>query len=219
MLRRVPFYRAPGAEPKVSAAADSQRRDPLGPLATAAVAGDRDAQRTLLATLSPSLLRAVRGVLGALHPDVEDVLQEAMTAVHRSLHTFRGQCQVAHFASRVAVQTALSARRYARYRSRYTPVLSPDEVADVACDARSPADARLAAERLQAFRLLLEELPVPQAEALVFHFVLGYSISETAAAQRVPLNTARSRLRNGISRLRDRVQGDQNLLAVLGPNR
>jgi RNA polymerase sigma-70 factor (ECF subfamily) len=117
------------------------------------------------------------------------------------------------------VQTALSARRHARYRSRHTPIVSPEEVADLACDDRSPADARAAAERLQAFRLLLEELPEPQAEALVLHFVLGYSIGETAAAQRVPLNTARSRLRTGISRLRDRVQGDPSLVAVLGPNR
>jgi RNA polymerase sigma-70 factor (ECF subfamily) len=172
----------------------------------------------LLATLSPLLLRAVRGVLGALHPDVEDVLQEAMTAVHGSLPTFRGQCHVAHFASRVAVQTALSARRYARYRSHYTPVVSPEDVAELASEDRSPAEARAAAERVRAFRLLLEELPEPQAEALVLHFVLGYSIGETAAAQRVPLNTARSRLRNGVSRLRDRVQGDPSLIALLGPN-
>ena len=207
-----------GAGLPTGLAADPQRRDPLGPLAAAAIGGDRDAQRTLLSTLSPSLLRAVRGVLGALHSDVEDVFQEAMAAVHRSLPSFRGQCQVVHFASRVAVQTALSARRHARYRSRHTPVVSPEEVADLACDDRSPADARAAAERLQAFRLLLEELPEPQAEALVLHFVLGYSIGETAAAQRVPVNTARSRLRTGISRLRDRVQGDPSLVAVLGPN-
>ncbi len=217
MLRRVPRSPEPGAEPKAGSA--EPRRDPLGPLAAAAVAGDSDAQRTLLATLSPSLLRAVRGVLGGVHPDVEDVLQEAMAAVHRSLPTFRGQCHVAHFASRVAVQTALSARRHARYRERHTPIVSPEEVADIACDGRSPADARLAAERLHAFRLLLEELPVPQAEALVLHFVLGYSIGETAAAQRVPLNTARSRLRTALARLRDRVQGDASLRAVLEPNR
>jgi RNA polymerase sigma-70 factor, ECF subfamily len=219
MLRRVPNSPEPGTEPKAGSAPAAQRRDPLGPLAAAAVAGDRDAQRTLLATLSPWLLRAVRGVLGAVHPDVEDVLQEALAAVHRSLPTFRGQCQVAHFASRVAIQTALSARRHARYRTRRTPVVSPEELADIACADRSPADARLAAERLQAFGLLLEELPVPQAEALVLHFVLGYSIGETAAAQRVPLNTARSRLRNALTRLRDRVQGDPSLRAALGPNR
>jgi RNA polymerase sigma-70 factor (ECF subfamily) len=165
--------------------------------------------------LGPSLLRVVRGVLGAAHPDVEDVLQEAMTAVHSALPSFRGQCRVAHFASRVAAQTALSARRRANYRTRYTPAAAPEEVATLARDDRSPDDARRAAERLHTFRLLLEELPEVQAEALVLHCVLGYSVDETAAAQRVPRNTARSRLRNGLASLRHRVQGDPRLFAIL----
>ena len=42
--------------------------DTLAPLARSACAGDAQAQRTLLITLGPSLLRVVRGVLGAHHP-------------------------------------------------------------------------------------------------------------------------------------------------------
>jgi DNA-directed RNA polymerase specialized sigma24 family protein len=64
---------------------------------------------------------------------------------------------------------------------------------------------------------LLAELPDAQAEALVLHLALGYSVDETAAAQRVPLNTARSRLRKGIERLRERVERDPNILAILEP--
>jgi RNA polymerase sigma-70 factor, ECF subfamily len=192
--------------------------DPLEALARAATHGDRRAERTLLVTLGPSLVRVVRGVLGSANPDVEDVLQEAMTAVLAALPQFRGECRVVHFASRVAAQTALSARRRAGYRQRYTPAASPEEVADLARDDRSPADARVAAERLEAFRRVLEELPDAQAEALVLHTVLGYSLEETATLQRVPLNTARSRLRNGLARLRTRVLGDPKLFAILGPN-
>lgn len=191
--------------------------DPLGSLASAALSGDRGAERTLFVMLGPSLLRVVRGALGPAHPDAEDVLQEALAAVHRALPGFRGQCKVAHFAARVAAQTALSARRRASYRTRYTPTASPDEVAALARDDRSPAEARAAAERLETFRWLLEELPDAQAEALVLHSVLGYSVEETATAQRVPLNTARSRLRNGLNRLRERVLGDPRLFAILGP--
>jgi RNA polymerase sigma-70 factor, ECF subfamily len=193
--------------------------DPLGSLAAAALGGDRHAERTLFAVLGQSLLRVVRGVLGPSHPDVEDVVQEAMAAVHRALPGFRAECRVAYFAGRIAAQTALSARRRASYRTRYTPSAPPEEVAELALDHRSPADARATTERLEAFRHLLEELPQSQAEALVLHAVLGYSVQETAAAQHVPLNTARSRLRNALARLRERVHGDARLFAILGPAR
>src|SRR6185369_13008728 len=52
--------------------------DPLRALAAQAVSGNAQAQRTLMITLGPPLLRVVRGVLGASSPDVEDVLQEVM---------------------------------------------------------------------------------------------------------------------------------------------
>lgn len=200
-------------------AAELDAVDPLGPVAQSALAGDRRAERTLFAMLGPSLLRVVRGVLGATHPEVEDVLQESMAALHRALPSYRGQCRVAHFACRVAAQTALSARRRASYRARYTPSAPPEELAELALDDRSPLDAHATAERLLAFRSLLGELPPAQAEALVLHAALGYSVEETAVAQRVPLNTARSRLRNALARLRERVLGDARLFALLGPTR
>ncbi|HEY3497931.1 MAG TPA: RNA polymerase sigma factor [Polyangiaceae bacterium] len=213
MLRLLRASKAPENGPPV----EPETVDPLGSLAQAAVRGERQAERTLLVTVGPSLLRAVRGVLGAANPDVEDVVQEAMSALLAALPTFRGECRIIHFASRIAVQTALSARRHAGYRNRYTPAASPEELADLARDERSPADARAAAERLEAFRSLLGELPEVQAEALVLHSVLGYSVDETAALQRVPVNTVRSRLRNGIARLRARVLVDPKLVAILGP--
>src|SRR5712671_5806701 len=81
--------------------------DPLRALAAAAAAGDREAQRTLLVAVGPSLLRSV---LGNAHPDVEDTLQDAMVAVHLALAGFRGECTTLHFACRVAVQTSMNAR-------------------------------------------------------------------------------------------------------------
>jgi RNA polymerase sigma-70 factor (ECF subfamily) len=214
VLRLLRFHRHPEGD----AGSSPEAVDPLAALAQSALSGDRQAERTLLVTIGPSLLRAVRGVLGAAHPDVEDVLQEAMTAALGALPSFRGECRVAHFVARVAVQTALSARRRAAYRSRYTPSVAPEELAELARDERSPAEARAASERIRVFRMLLEELPDAQAEALVLHCVLGYSVDETARTQRVPINTARSRLRTGLARLRSRVLGDPRLSAILEPN-
>jgi RNA polymerase sigma-70 factor (ECF subfamily) len=190
--------------------------DPLLSLVRAAVGGDTEAERTLLVTLGSSLLGAVRGVLGAAHPDVEDALQEAMTAVHQALQSFRGECRATHFACRIAVQTAMNARRRAAYRIRYTPSAPPEELARLARDERSPADARASGERREALRRLLGELPQVQAEVLAMHVVLGYSVDETAKAMGVPRDTVRSRLRAALTALRARVECDGSLREILG---
>jgi RNA polymerase sigma-70 factor (ECF subfamily) len=188
--------------------------DPLRTLAAQAIGGDGQAQRTLLIALGPGMLRVVRGVLGA-HPDVEDVLQQAMVAVHYALPTFRAECSVLHFAGRIAAQTALNARRRAGYRTRHTPSVPPEEVAEVAGALGSPADSLAASRRRETLRQLLCELPDVQADVLTLHTMLGYSVEETAAAVGVPVNTVRSRLRTALASLRVRVEGDGALLDMI----
>jgi RNA polymerase sigma-70 factor (ECF subfamily) len=190
--------------------------DPLLSLTRAAIRGEAEAQRTLLVMLGPALLGVARSVLGPNHPDVEDVLQEAMAAVHGALPKFRGECRTVHFACRVALRTAMNARRRAAYRARYTPSTAPEALACVPHDECSPADARGAAERREALRLLLDDLPAVQAEVLALHVVLGYSVDETAEATGVPRDTVRSRLRAALAALRERVARDEVLLETLG---
>src|SRR5262245_29256113 len=74
--------------------------DPLAALARAAAAGDADATQTLVSSVAPALLRVVRGVFGAGHPDVEDIVQEAAVGFVSALATFRGECTVLHYACR-----------------------------------------------------------------------------------------------------------------------
>src|SRR5580765_1724600 len=105
MLRLV---RTPEGAEKRGTATQGEQADPLRAVAARAVAGDGRAQRTLLAALGPTLLRVVRGVLGARHPDAEDVLQESMLALCGALASFRGDCRTSHFACRVALQTAMN---------------------------------------------------------------------------------------------------------------
>jgi RNA polymerase sigma-70 factor (ECF subfamily) len=214
VLRLLRFQR-PSSGGAADSLADAEGADPLKSLVSAATGGDENAERTLLVTLGPALLRAVRGVLGGSNPDVEDALQDSMAALHAALPRFRGECGTLHFACRVAVQTALNARRRASYRNRHTPSVSPDELSELAADERSPAEAQAAASRRDALRRLLDELPPVQAEALVLHVVLGYSIDETARATDSPRDTVRSRLRTALGALRARVGADGALLEIL----
>ena len=191
-----------------------ERVDPLGGLTRLAADGDMQALRTLLVELGPALLRSCRAVLGASHPEVEDALQDSMAALVTALPGFRGESSVRHFASRVAVQTALRTRRKTRLRSKYV-VTSDDELNELASPERSPSEESAALRRRVALRELLLELPEIHSEVLALHVMLGFTIEESAAALSVPVNTVRSRLRRALASLRDSVQADANLLGVL----
>ena len=142
-------------------------------------------------------------------------MQEAMLALYMALAGFRGECKTIHFACRIAVQIAMNARRRAGYRKLHTPVVPSDELAELARDDVSPAELLASARRGEITRELLGELPPPQAEALVLHIMLGYSVAETAAATGAPSNTVRSRLRGALVALRERVQSDSALLEMM----
>ncbi|MGE0789045.1 MAG: sigma-70 family RNA polymerase sigma factor [Sandaracinaceae bacterium] len=186
--------------------------DPLASLASAAAGGDAGAIRTLVVSLTPALLRAVRGVLGAHHPEVEDVTQEAALGLVRALPEFRRECTVTHFACRIAVLGALAARR--RLRNRGEGKHDATDVDGIAID-RSPADAVVAARRRAILRELCDELPASQSEALVLHVMLGMTVEEVASAAAAPPNTIRSRLRLGKEALRARIAGDPHLSDAL----
>lgn len=70
-----------------------ETEDELLPLAEAALT-DSVALRTLLSVLAPHLLRVVRRVIGAGHPDVEDVAQECPNSPYAAVA--RDRVQNAH---------------------------------------------------------------------------------------------------------------------------
>jgi RNA polymerase sigma factor (sigma-70 family) len=187
--------------------------DPLLGLARAAQGGDRAATRTLIVSVTPALLRAARGVLGAAHPEVEDTAQEAAFGVVRALSEYREDCSVLHYASRIGVLTALAVRRRLRTRGdgRHDE-LNPE----MPTTEDSPADALLNARRRQILHELCDALPVQQTEALIMHCVLGMSVDEVAAACECPSNTVKSRLRLAKDALRGRIGADPVLGELLG---
>ncbi|HVU00156.1 MAG TPA: RNA polymerase sigma factor [Polyangiaceae bacterium] len=218
MLRLVsapPFPSGEGAR-TASPSGEERRADSLAPLTEQARAGDAAAQRTLLVAVGPAMLRVIRGVLGGAHPDVEDTLQDSMVALHLALSGFRGECTTQHFACRIAIQTAMNARRRSGYRTRHTPAHDPEELAELARDERSPSALALHEERREGLRRLVSELPEQQAEVLALHAVLGYTVEETAHVTAAPVNTVRSRLRNALAKLRARLESDGVLRETIG---
>jgi RNA polymerase sigma-70 factor (ECF subfamily) len=185
--------------------------DALAALAKSAVAGDRAAVRTFLVTVGPHLLRVVRRVLGANHPEVDDVAQESAFAVMDALPRHRGESSVLHFVCRVAVLTAMNVRRRDAAQKRYSQREHGLEVELFPGSSPAPDAALSAQGNAQIVRELLDALPQQQAEVLALHCVLGYTVPEIAESAGVPLETVRSRLRLAKQAVRERVLGDPRL--------
>ena len=179
------------------------------------VAGERRATRAILTAVGPAMVRAIRKVLARSTPDVEDVAQEAMEALIAALPSFRGECTVLHFAWRVAVLTALANRRRLDLRAQWSVDVPGSAVTDGVAAGPSPAEAVLLRGRREALGALLDELPANQAEVLVLHAALGFTIDEIAAAVGRPAETIRSRLRLAKQVLRERIQASPELSEIL----
>ena len=162
----------------------------------------------LLRKLAPMLLGLVRSVLGRDHPDIEDALQETLVAVTHALPKFEGRSSVSHYASRIAVRTALQIRkRKLRWLER---AVGPESV-----EGDTPYEDAVALRRRRKFFETIDTLPEEQAETLMMRIVLGYSLKEVAAATQCPVNTVRSRVRLGKAALRARIEADATLAEEL----
>lgn len=187
----------------------ADRIDPLGPALARAVAGEKPQIERVLRAVAPAVVSLTRVILGPAHRDVEDVAQDSLTEIYRAIRRFRGDSTFLHYARRIAVRTALAARR----RSRMTLPLpeGPDEIPSM----DSPAFDRLASEqRWAALRVLLDELPEAQAETLAMRVVLGYPLSQVANETGVPVNTVRSRIRLAKDHIRVRIAANARLAAL-----
>jgi RNA polymerase sigma factor (sigma-70 family) len=184
------------------------------PLVRRALDDEASAISQLVHCIAPRLLRTVRQVLGAGHPDIEDVTQDAVIGFLQALTGFRAESTVLHFAHRIALLTALAARRRLGTRERR---ISPDRFEDVIVqdEQSSPHVDLLASRRRQLVRELLDDLPESIAEAMAAHFVLGLTVDEIAATARVPANTVWSRLRLGKASMRKRLHRDPRLAELL----
>lgn len=199
-------------EDSVAKAADPATLDAIA-LARQAATGDAAATSRLLKSLASRVVRVVRAVLGAYHPDVDDVAQQALIGFIQALPAFRGDCCPARYATTIAVRTAIGARRRGRVeRSRRDSGADADAIA-ASCE--EPGDEISSLRRKEVLRDLLAELPPEQAEALAMRVVLGWSLEEIASQSGAPLNTVRSRLRLAKESLRKTIESQPGLCELL----
>ena len=172
----------------------------LDPRVVKAASGDRKCAEALLLELLPRVRNLVR-YLAWGDADVDDISQLALIEIGRSFHNYRAEGALHSWADRITARVTLHYVRKRRNEERRRTSLAP-ELRIVAQGDEQPDDY---ASRRHAVRML-DELPDEQRQALVMHHVLGLSVPELASELSIPFETARSRLRLGIQKLRDQLR-------------
>lgn len=178
---------------------DAAPVDQAGELLQRVARGDRAAFTRLYDMLSPRVFGLILRVL-VDRSQSEEVLQEVFLEIWQSAQRFapnrgQGRSWVLTIAHRRAVDRVRSSQA-----SADRDVRAGLRELDVAHDGvAEQAELRIEGRKVAA---ALAALPEPQREALTLAYYGGYSQSEIAALVGAPLGTVKTRMRDGLSRLR-----------------
>jgi RNA polymerase sigma factor (sigma-70 family) len=154
--------------------------------------------------------RTVFGIAVAVVGDdlrlAEDIAQQAFERAWRHAALYdprRGTVRawLARITHNLAVDT-VRARRAA-------PIDPADLEAMVDGAIRTPERAALAAESAEELHAAINSLPIAQRRALTLAAFRGLTAREIAAAEHIPLGTAKTRIRTGLLRLHEAVNSTQ----------
>jgi RNA polymerase sigma-70 factor, ECF subfamily len=161
-------------------------------------AGEADALAQLLDRYEAVLFRYVLGVLRDRHA-AEDVLQETFVVAIRSIHQARTETCRSWFFS-VAHQQAMLWKR----KQKRVPVLvkEPDWTQQLHGSEDDGPTTAMALDDHAKLHRLLGQLPSMQRDVLQLRLFEGLKFVEVAQRLGCPLNTALSRMRDGLERLR-----------------
>lgn len=157
-------------------------------LVTAHCSGDSNAFVVLMARHQQRINAVASRMCGV--NDRADVIQETAVRIWRALHGFRGECSVATWIHRIAVNVCLD-----RIRSA-TPVV-PHETTEWA----DPRDEYLVVDLRRTVVAALKRLPHDQRMAIVLVDIRGWSVDEAAAQLHCPVGTIKSRCARGRAKL------------------
>jgi RNA polymerase sigma-70 factor, ECF subfamily len=164
--------------------------------------GDAQAFDQLYDELSASVYGLARRVVRD-PARAEDVTQEVFLEVWRKAARFdRALGKGRTWVMTIAHRRAVDAVRRNEAAKRSDQQGAPDEVSH-----DEPADAVIAAEEHGAVRECLETLTDLQLESVRLAYFNGYTYNEVATLLEKPLPTIKTRMRDGLIRLRDCLEG------------
>ena len=164
--------------------------------------GDAGAFEALYDELSSAVFGLARRVVRD-PARAEDVTQEVFLEVWRKAGRFDSALGKAKtWVMTIAHRRAVDAVRRSESQKRQDERTAPEQVSH-----DEPADSLIAAEEQGAVRECLETLTDLQLESVRLAFFNGYTYNEVATLLEKPLPTIKTRMRDGLIRLRDCLEG------------
>lgn len=209
LLKQDGFQKLRGL-PEGPAVRDALSRREERSLVAAARGGDRRAMRRLLERMSRPIFRFGRGFCRNTE-DAEDVMQETLASLVRSLPSFRGEASLTTWAYAVARNACLRQKRRmggATVVSLDAPPEGPDgngglELPD---DAPDPAGVLERQDLDRALQHAILALPPALREVLLLRDVEGLPAAEVARVLRLRDRAVKSRLHRARLALRDALK-------------
>lgn len=177
------------SEPAMVYAMQSGPNTHEGDLIDRAAGGDHAAFRELVRRHEATVAGTVFGMLGRCE-EAEDIGQETMVRLYRSLGRFRGEASLKTYVTRIAINLCLDALR--RRKRRAWQFWRSDE--DGEADIVDPRDSSRDVERRQAIERALDTLTPEFKSVVVMRLVQGFSTEEVAEMLEIPAGTVLSRL-------------------------
>lgn len=134
----------------------------------------------------------------------EELFQDVWLNLIRARARYVPEARFATYLYRIAHNRLVDHFRRASHRPlTQSEAEADDTMAEPAADARSQPEVRLESKAaIACFMVALEALPDAQREAFVMHEEAGMSVEEIARATGVNTETAKSRLRYAVAKLR-----------------
>lgn len=182
--------------------------DELRSLIAEAQDGSVRAFELLVSSHLPQVRRFARAFARA-DADADDLAQEALVKVYKSLRSYRFQSAFKTWLYSVVRNVFLDAARSRAGRERTQEDPLPTDHARLPSTAEPPDEGLARAEERQRIWRALRELPTEFRTAVVLFDVEGHTYDEVAAIEGVPIGTVKSRLSRGRTLLRALLAGER----------
>lgn len=199
------FADPPLGEARLGALAENEE---LRALIAEAQDGSVRAFELLVSSYLPQVRRFARAFARS-DSDADDLAQEALVKVYKSLRSYRFQSAFKTWLYAVVRNVVVDAARSRAGRERSQEDPLPTDHTRLPSTAEPPDEGLARAQERQRLWKALRQLPEEFRTAVVLFDVEGHTYDEVAAIEGVPIGTVKSRLSRGRTLLRDLLAGER----------